>query len=210
MDFRSDGIFVTFEGIEGCGKSTQAKMLYEYLVEEGYDVVATREPGATAVGRVIRETLLSTDLPPMDARTELLLFAACRAQHVAEFIRPALAEGKIIICDRYVDSTIAYQSYGRGLPLLETRQISDWASSGLLPDLTFLLDITVEQSLERLNAGSLDRIEQADREFHGRVRDGFHELAAFYPERFRIIDGTGAPNAIHQVITATVTSCPML
>lgn len=206
MDIESEGIFITLEGIEGCGKSTQTKMLYEHLVEEGYDVVVTREPGATAVGRVIRETLLSTKFPDMDARSELLLFAACRAQHVAEVIRPALVAGKIVVCDRYVDSTIAYQAYGRGLPVLETRRISDWSSGGLMPDLTFLLDITVEQSFERLQKGEMDRIEQADMGFHQRVRAGFQALADFYPERFRVVDAAQPPKMIHQQVTAAVSS----
>ncbi len=206
MDIESDGGFITFEGIEGCGKSTQAKMLYEHLIETGYGVVHTREPGATAIGRVLRETLLSTEFAGMDPRSELLLFAASRAQHVAEVLRPSLGDGKIIICDRYVDSTIAYQAYGRGLPVAEARRISDWASGGLMPDLTLLLDLPVEQALGRLSPDDLDRIELADIDFHRRVREGFRELAEFYPERFRVLDATQPAKAIHMQVIAAVNS----
>jgi dTMP kinase len=206
MDIESDGSFITFEGIEGCGKSTQAKMLYEHLVEAGFAVVPTREPGATAIGRVLRETLLSTEFPEMDPRSELLLFAASRAQHVMEVLHPSLAAGKIVVCDRYVDSTIAYQAYGRGLPVTEARRISDWASSGLMPDLTFLLDLPVERALERLRPGEMDRIELADVDFHRRVREGFLSLAAFYPERFHVLDATQPAKTIHIQVIAAVNS----
>ena len=206
MDLEPDGFFITFEGIEGCGKSTQAKMLYEYLVEAGYEVVATREPGATAVGRAAREILLSARFSEMDSRSELLLFAASRAQHVAEIVRPALAVGKIVVCDRYVDSTIAYQAYGRGLPLPETRCISDWAGGGLMPALTFLLDMPAEEALERLDKGAMDRIEQAEIGFHRRVREGFLALASFYPERIRRLDAAQPAKVIHQQIITAVTS----
>ncbi len=206
MDIESAGSFITFEGIEGCGKSTQAKMLYEHLVEAGFTVVPTREPGATAIGRVLRETLLSSEFPEMDSRSELLLFAASRAQHVTEVLRPSLAAGKIIVCDRYVDSTIAYQAYGRGLPVTEVRRISDWASGGLMPDLTFLFDLPVEQALERLRPGEMDRIELADIAFHRLVQEGFRSLAKFYPERFRVLDATQPVKIIHKQVIAAVSS----
>jgi dTMP kinase len=204
MDELTEGLFITFEGIEGCGKSTQAKMLYEHLIEEGYKVEATREPGATPVGRVIRDTLLSTRFSDMDAKTELMLFAACRAQHITETIRPALAEGKIVVCDRYVDSTIAYQAFGRGLPIIEVQMISDLASGGVLPGLTFLLDMAVEDSFKRINDEKMDRIELADRDFHERVHAGFHDQAARYPDRFVVLDATLPIKEIHGLIVKVV------
>lgn len=204
MDPLTEGLFISFEGIEGCGKSTQAKLLYEHLIEKGYKVEATREPGATAVGRVIRDTLLSTRFPEMDAKTELMLFAACRAQHVTETIRPALAEGKVVICDRYVDSTIAYQAFGRQLPVVDVQMISDWASDGILPGLTFLLDMKVEDSFKRISGENMDRIELADRQFHERVRNGFRDQAERYPDRFVTIDAGHSVKEIHGLIVEVV------
>ncbi len=201
MENTGDGCFITFEGIEGCGKSTQAKMLYEQLLENGYDVIASREPGATPVGRVIRDALLSAKFPEMDDRAELFFFAACRAQHVSEIVKPALAAGKIVICDRYVDSTLAYQAYGRGLDPVEVAMVSDWASGGLLPKLTFLLDIQVDEAFQRISNGSLDRIEKMDREFHERVYRGYLDLAARNPDRIKVIDAARKPAAIHREIT---------
>lgn len=200
MEFGGRGFFITLEGVEGCGKSTQAKLLFEYLVENGFKAVLTREPGATNIGRTIRDALLSKDSGEMDARAELMLFAACRAQHVAEIIKPALGENKVVVCDRYVDSTMAYQAYGRGLPIGEVQRISDFSSRGLVPELTFLLDIPVEESFKRIDRGKMDRIESADRNFHERVSLGFHEAAARYPERIRVIDASGSITAIHQQI----------
>ncbi len=201
MENTDEGRFITFEGIEGCGKSTQAKLLYEQLLEEGRNVIATREPGATPVGRVIRDTLLSARFPEMDDRAELFLFAACRAQHVREVVAPALNAGKIVICDRYVDSTLAYQAYGRGLDPVEVAMVSDWASGGLLPCLTFLLDITVDAAFKRISGGSLDRIEKMDRDFHERVYHGYLDLAARNPDRVRVIDADRTPTEIHREVT---------
>ena len=204
MEELDKGVFITFEGIEGCGKSTQAKMLYEHLIEEGCGVLATREPGSTNIGCIIRETLLTTKYAEMDPRTELLLFAACRAQHVQELVKPALAAGKTVVCDRYTDSTLAYQAYGRGLPFVEVERISDWAAAGVVPDLTFLLDLPVETALKRIAKDQLDRIERADRAFHERVRDGFLALAGMYPERFRVLDAAKEPMGIHRDISAVI------
>ena len=204
MEELDRGVFITFEGIEGCGKSTQAKMLYKYLIEKGCAVLATREPGSTNIGRVIRETLLTTKYAEMDPRTELLLFAACRAQHVQELIKPALAAGKMVVCDRYTDSTLAYQAYGRGLPFVEVERISDWAAAGVVPDLTFLLDLPVETGLKRIAKNQLDRIERADRAFHGRVRDGFLALAGMYPERFCVLDAAREPKDVQRDVTTAV------
>jgi dTMP kinase len=206
MEIKDENLFITFEGIEGSGKSTQAKMLYEHLLEGGYPVIATREPGATPIGRVIRDTLLSTKFPEMDERAELFLFAACRSQHVTETIMPALAANKIVICDRFVDSTLAYQAYGRGLDVVEVSRISDWAASGLLPHLTFLLDITVDTAFQRIERGDLDRIEQTDRDFHERVYQGYRDLAARNPDRIKVVDATRKVAAIHRVITETIDS----
>lgn len=204
MEELDRGVFITFEGIEGCGKSTQAKMLYKHLIEKGCAVLATREPGSTNIGRVIRETLLTTKYAEMDPRTELLLFAACRAQHVQELVKPALAAGKTVVCDRYTDSTLAYQAYGRGLPFVEVERISDWAAAGVVPDLTFLLDLPVETGLKRIAENQLDRIERADRAFHGRVRGGFLALAGMYPERFRVLDAAREPKDVQRDVTTAV------
>lgn len=205
MEDLREGAFVSFEGVEGAGKGTQIKMLYEHLVEEGYQVLATREPGATAIGSVIRDTLLNTKFAEMRPKTELLLFAACRAQHVEEVIKPALKAGKIILCDRYVDSTLAYQSFGRGLPFQEVLRLSDWASGGLMPDMTILLRLPVEEAFDRIKLHRrLDRIERADRELHRRVAKGYLELAGIYPERFRIVDGTLPMAEVHKSVTEIV------
>lgn len=206
MEIKDENLFITFEGIEGSGKSTQAKMLYEHLLEGGYNVIATREPGATPIGRVIRDTLLSTKFPEMDSKAELFLFAACRAQHVVETIKPALAAGKIVICDRFIESTLAYQAYGRGLDVVEVSRISDWASGGLLPHVTFLLDIPVDEAFKRISRGDLDRIEQTGRDFHERVYNGYRDLAARNPDRIKMVDATRNTAVINREITETIDS----
>lgn len=210
MDIERPGFFITFEGVEGSGKSTQASLLYEYLLEGGYKVIATREPGATGIGRMAREALLDPKNKGMDPLAELFLFAAGRAQHVAEVIRPALASGKTVVCDRYIDSTTAYQAFGRGLDARTVQMVSDIASGGMMPDLTFLLDIPAALAMKRISGGSLDRIERETADFHDRVELGFHDCAERYPDRFRILDATLAPKEIfHQVIEA-VEALPLI
>lgn len=188
-------LFITFEGPDGSGKTTQARLLAEYLRARGYVVVLTREPGGTAIGEQVREVILSTRNRTMRNETEVLLFSAARAQIVAEVIRPALAAGKIVVCDRYADSTLAYQGYGLGLDLDALRAITRFATGGLMPDLTFLVDVPVEIGLARRRRGETNRLDQKDIEYHTRVRNGYWALVRAEPQRFIVIDGTRAVEA---------------
>jgi dTMP kinase len=182
--------FITFEGMEGCGKSTQAKLLARAL---GPDAVVTQEPGGTAIGRAIRQLLLDPANRAMSAEAEVLLFFADRAQHVADVIRPALAAGKIVISTRYVDTSLAYQGYGRGLDLDRIRSVAVLATGGLRPDLTLFFDLPLEIGLARVvRRGGRDRLESEVREFHERVRNGYLELAAAEPDRWIRIDASGS------------------
>jgi dTMP kinase len=196
------GLFVVFEGGEGAGKSTQVKRLAAVLEESGCEVVVTREPGATPVGARIRALLLdpATALSP---RAEALLYAADRAQHVATVVRPALARGAVVISDRYVDSSLAYQGAGRALPREEISRLSRWATEGLVPDVTLLLDIDPAIGLARAT-GSPDRIEQESLAFHQAVRQGFLDLAAAEPERYCIVSAMLSPDAVHAAVVARV------
>ncbi|HTY12560.1 MAG TPA: dTMP kinase [Candidatus Omnitrophota bacterium] len=181
-------MFISFEGGEGCGKSTHAEMLKKYLESAGKQVVITREPGGTALGGTLRKILLDDDLS-IEPLTEMLFFGADRVEHVEKVIRPALAEGKIVISDRFIDSTIAYQLGGRVLPEDMVRYINWIASKGLVPDLTFLLDVPVEEGLKRTAArGKTNRFEKEIVQFHERVRDKYLEIAAGNPGRVKVID----------------------
>lgn len=192
--------FITLEGIEGSGKSTQLDLLRQAW---GPGLVLTQEPGGTTIGREIRETLLRRRPDRMAARAELLLYFADRAQHVEEKIRPALAGGLTVISDRYVDSTRAYQGYGRGLPLGDIDALWRIATGGLVPDLTLLLDVSVETGLQRVGKRGLeDRLESERREFHERVREGYHALAAAEPLRWRVLDASGDPLELHRTLVA--------
>jgi dTMP kinase len=188
------GFFVTFEGPDGSGKSTQSQRLAARLAGEGFDVVATREPGGTPLGEEVRQILLhSSELDPA-ATTDALLFNAARAQLVARVIRPALARGAVVVCDRYADSTLAYQGYGAGQSLEELRAIGSFATGGLVPDMTVLFDIPVDEGLRR-KSDEANRFEKAVTvEFHQRVRDGFLAMAAGSPQRFSIVDATRPPD----------------
>lgn len=196
------GRFITFEGGEGCGKSTQVKRLAAALAEAGVGAVVTREPGGTRLAELIR-SLLREELrdPPCD-KAELLLFLAARAQLVKNVVEPALAAGKWVVSDRFSDSTFAYQGYGRGLPLDTLRIINDFATDGLKPDLTFLLDVTPETANARLRgreaatATAADRIESAGAAFHTRLRAGFLEMADAEPTRIVKIDANGTPDDV--------------
>lgn len=192
------GTFITFEGGEGSGKSTQARLLAGHLKQKGRDVLATREPGGTEIGDAIRAVLLNPEFSEMGNVTELLLLASSRAQNVHERIKPGLERGAVVICDRFIDSTLAYQGYGRNFDLKLLQALNRLATGGVTPDLTILLDLPVEVGLERARAlekkesksGEGDRIEQLDIGFHRRLRKGFLELAGREPERFRILEVT--------------------
>jgi dTMP kinase len=183
-------LFVTFEGIEGSGKSTHLRLLAAALRTAGHAVVETREPGGTPLGAGLRDLLLTPSDTPPEPLVELLLYCADRAQHVARVIRPALAAGQIVLCDRFSDSTVAYQGYARGLDLGAVRALDASARAGLEPDLTFLLDCPPDAGLARARArsGGNDRFEQEALAFHEAVRRGFHALAAAAPARYRIVD----------------------
>jgi dTMP kinase len=185
------GFFLTFEGIEGCGKSTQARRLADSLRAQGFDVVLTREPGGTAITAQIR-ALLADPASKLDPTAELMLFLADRAQHVASVIRPALAEGKVVLCDRYCDSTLAYQGYGRGHDLAWLEDLNRRASHGVEPDLTLWIDCAIEVGLGRAQkraGGPGDRFEIEPLQFHARIRSGFAELARRFPRRIVRIEG---------------------
>jgi dTMP kinase len=193
------GWFVAFEGGEGAGKSTQVLRLAEWLRGQGREVVVTYEPGDTPVGVALRRLLLAHDAGPLAPRAEALLFAADRAQHVAHVVRPALARGAVVISDRYVDSSLAYQGAGRALPVDEVAQLSAWASDGLVPDLTIVLDLPAAVGLARLT-DEADQMEAQPLEFHERVRAGFLELAADDPQRYLVVDATADADAVHAAI----------
>lgn len=191
-------MFVTFEGLDGSGKSTQAALLAERLRGEGREVVATREPGGTPVGERVREVLLGGE-GELLAWTEAALFAAARAEIVAHVIRPALARAADVVCDRYVDSSLAYQGAARGLGVEAVLALNEGATGGLLPDRTFLLLLAPDEAARRLGPRA-DRIERAGAEFRTRVDAGYRELAARYPDRIVPLDGTLSPEELREVI----------
>ena len=184
---RGTGLFVAFEGGDGAGKSTQSRLLGQWLDEQGYAVLHTREPGGTVLGREIRELLLHGEDGSVSPRAEALLFAADRAHHVASVVRPALGRGKVVLTDRYLDSSVAYQGAARALGHEEVRELSLWAVEGLRPDLTVLLDVTAGEG--RARRGEVhDRLEREADDFHDRVRQGFLDLAAREPDRYDVLD----------------------
>lgn len=203
------GLLITFEGIEGCGKSTQAKLLYAYLRERGVDVVMSREPGGTELGEKVRDILLGSSPGTVSANAELFLFNAARAQIVEEIVAPAFETGKTVILDRYVHSTLAYQGYGND-PVLEGKALNERvermkricyeAASGILPDFVFIIDVPVEVGLERIAGREHDGIESRGVEFHRRVRNGFLALAKAEPDIFEVVDGTKSPDVVFKVI----------
>ena len=198
------GLFVAFEGGEGAGKTTQIARAAAWLRGQGRRVVETREPGGTPLGQELRRLVLDPagDVSP---RAEALLYAADRAHHVHTLIRPALVAGDVVITDRYVDSTLAYQGAGRGLTVEQARVVTDWATDGLLPDLTVLLDIDPQVGLARAGArSSPDRLESASLEFHRAVRAGFLELAAADPGRYLVLDATSDVDALAGRVTAAL------
>ncbi len=199
------GVFLALEGGEGTGKTTQLRVLADGLAERGFAVVMTHEPGDTPIGARLRELLLDP-ATALTAQTEALLYAADRAEHVAHVVAPALTRGAIVITDRYVDSSIAYQGYARGLDIDVVTRTSLWATGGLLPDLTLVLDLPPEEGLRRARGrnGRADRLEAEAIEFHDRVRAGFLDLAKADPTRYAVIPATGAPDQIATAIMAAV------
>lgn len=181
------GTFITLEGPEGAGKTTQLKLLSKQLDAAHCPYVITRDPGGTALGRQIRRILLNINTP-IEATAELLLYQSDRAQNVAEVIKPALAKGFVVFCDRYTDSTLAYQGYGRGLSFELIEELNQVATGGLIPELTILFDIESEDGLSRLHPGTHDRLELESLSFHQRVRNGYLELCKKQPERWQVID----------------------
>ena len=200
-------LFITFEGPEGSGKTTQIRLLADLLEGEGMAVTTTREPGGTRIGNAVRALLLDPARTEMSPRAEALLFQAARAQLVDEVIRPALATGNVVLCDRYADSTLAYQGYGHGQALAPLRQLGTFATGGLLPDLTVYLDIDVQAGLERKRAGAVEewnRMENKALAFHQRVREGYLHLAADEPTRWLVVDAGQPVAAIHVTVATRV------
>ena len=197
-----EGLFITFEGIEGCGKSTQANLLCDFFQNKKMECVLTHEPGGTPISERIREILLDKKCREMNPLTELFLYFASRSQHTGEKIKPLLKQGTIVISDRYFDSSIAYQGEGRSIPLKTIMEINQFATGGLIPQITFLIDLPVETGLSRIK--TRDRIEEEALEFHNRVRGAYLTLARENHDRIKIIDGTKGVDDIHKEIVNIV------
>ncbi len=200
------GFFITFEGTDGAGKTTQIRHLSAELRQAGYDICLTREPGGTHISEQIRDMLLNPDHSEMAATTELLLYTASRAQHVSEVIKPALEAGKIVISSRFADAMVVYQGYGRGLDLERINRLNRIATDGVTPDVTLVLDLPVEIGLQRVRKrrGGLDRLEREKIEFHQRLRDGYRALAEQEPQRIKIIDAQASPKQVYTQIQGAV------
>ena len=199
------GKFITFEGCDGCGKSTQLRMLSEYLTKENIAHIFTREPGGGKISEAIREILLNGKNAEMTDECEALLYAAARVQHLSDRVEPALAEGKLVICDRYVDSSIAYQAYGRELGVQFISQINSYAMTAYRPDVTIFIDLTPEAAFARKHgADENDRLEQAGMAFHKRVYEGYKALAAQEPDRVVCVDGTKTPDEVFAAVLAAL------
>ena len=196
------GLFITFEGPDGCGKTTQMKLLAEYFTKNGKEVVLTREPGGKGLGEKVREILLNYGGEVSD-RCESFLFLADRAQNIDIIVNPAVKQGKIVLCDRHIDSTVAYQGYGRGLDIERINMLNNLATNGKKPDLTFVFDVDVETSMKRVGKEK-DRMESAGVEFHNRVRQGYLELAKQEPQRIKVIDATKSIEEIHKKVVSLI------
>lgn len=192
------GIFITFEGADGCGKTTQINLLDEYLIAKKIPSILTREPGSRGLGTKLREILLNYE-GEIASTAESFLFLADRAQHIEKIIKPAIEEGKIILCDRHTDSTLAYQGYGRGLDIEEIKYLNNIATGGLKPDLTIVFDIDVQTSLKRVGINK-DRMEASGLEFFNKVRNGYLEIAKQEPERVKVINASDSIESIHKQI----------
>lgn len=199
-------MFITLEGPEGSGKSSQIPALAEWLRDQGYDVYTTREPGGTLIGDQIRQVLHDLENTAMHPRTEILLFLAARAQHVEEVMRPKLEKNTIVVCDRYADSTLAYQGYGHGVDLGMLKKLLDFSTGGLYPDLTILLDLDVEKGLDRRkhSGGEWNRLDAYTLAFHKRVREGYLTLAANEPQRWRIVDAAQSKKNVQESLRQTI------
>jgi dTMP kinase len=198
-------MFITFEGPEGSGKTSQLPQLERFLMQSGYKVFSTREPGGTSIGDQIRSVLLANKNTEMHPRTEILLFQASRAQLVEQEIQPRLARGEIVLCDRYADSTIAYQGYGHRVDFTQLKGIVDFATGGLIPDLTLLLDLKVEVGLARRQKdGDINRLDAFELAFHQRVRAGYHQMAALEPNRWVVIDADQPSDQVQRDLRAAV------
>lgn len=200
----SKGLFITFEGADGCGKTTQLKKIDEYLRRKGYEVLISREPGAAGLGEKIREILLNYEGYVSD-RCESFLFLADRAQHIDYVVNPAIEAGKIVLCDRHTDSSVAYQGYGRCQPIERIKQLNDIAVNGRVPDLTLIFDIDVKTSMSRVG-NEKDRMESAGIDFFNRVREGYLEIAKQEPQRVKVLDATKSIDEIHEEVIKLVDS----
>ncbi len=198
----SRGLFITFEGNDGSGKTTISELVFKQLTQKGFSCILTREPGGIDIAEQIRHIILDPANSAMDARTEALLYAASRRQHLVERVIPALDEGKIVICDRFIDSSLAYQGMGRQIGMEEIFQMNQFATEGLMPDATIFLEVSETVSRQRLaQRGSLDRMDQESEAFHQRVRRGYALVRQRYPERMRVID---ADQELEQVLQAAM------
>ncbi|HID93123.1 MAG TPA: dTMP kinase [bacterium (Candidatus Stahlbacteria)] len=197
------GLFITFEGTEGSGKSTQAKRLYKWLCSLKYPCLFTHEPGGEEVSERIRKILLDRRMEIIPI-AELFLYLAARAQHTTKVIRPALLQGKIVISDRFFDATMSYQGEGRGIPKKIIKEMNNFATGGLIPDITIIVDIPPEEGLLRLKGKTRDRIEAEDKEFHNRVRGGYLKIARENPQRVKVVDGRKPPDVIEEEIRKLV------
>lgn len=204
MSSTGSGLFLTFEGPEGAGKTTQIARLAERLTAAGYAVTRTREPGGDPVGERVRDIVLNAPAGSVTAEAELFLMAAARAQNVRAVVRPALERGEIVLCDRFTDSTLAYQGCGRGLPLEELARVNRLATGGLIPDQTFLLDLPPAQGLARQSAEKQDRLDREGLAFHERVREGFLTVAAAEPARFVVLDAARPADEIAATLWSAV------
>ena len=196
------GLFITFEGCDGCGKTTQLELLAKFLEEKNYNVIVTREPGAKGLGTKLREILLNYD-GEVSSNCESFLFLADRAQHIDTLIKPAIQEGKIILCDRHIDSTVAYQGFGRGINLEQINYLNNLATSGLKPDLTLLFDVDTETSMQRVGKNK-DRMESAGIEFQEKVRQGYLTIAKSEPKRIKVFDSRKSIEQLHQEVLNTI------
>ncbi|MEN8904859.1 MAG: dTMP kinase [Clostridiales bacterium] len=195
------GLLITFEGMDGSGKTTQIKMIEEYLNSKGFKTVITREPGGTIISESIRNIVLNNEFKEMDSTTELLLYCASRAQLVKEIILPAIENSKIVLCDRFIDSTIVYQGYARGIDIDFLNKLNEFVSMGIEPDITFLLNISSQESKNRLNlCEEMDRIENEDSNFYNKVCKGYNEITKIYKKRIKSIDGTKDKDKISLII----------